>query len=257
MLVSDQITNTRPWLSVVIPARDEGERLPPTLRLLRSKLSLLGTRYEIIVVDDGSSDDMWVKLLQAFGRSIRMISHRKRRGIAAAFRSGAMIAGGEYVMLCPADICDFSFLSDALKKCRDADVISVSKRHPQSVVVGYDKWRWFLSNSYHRMVTLLFRIPKCCRDTHYIKIYRSSLLRDILPLCRMNSAAGETEIIFYAAQKGARMLDISGKIVHNHSHSKTSLSIVVETFLDLLRLWTRLQICHVEPKCASLPLGSD
>jgi len=230
------------WLSVVIPAKDESERLPETLRLLMLELRSLEITHEIIVVDDGSKDGTLEKSIRRFGPSIKMLRHEKRRGIAAAFRSGAKISRGTYVMLCPADICDFSFLSYALNRCRNADVVSVSKRHPRSVVTGYDKWRWFMSNNYHRIVTILFRIPKTCRDTHYIKIYRSDLLRQILPRCRINGAVGETEMIYYAAEMGARMLDIPGRVVHNHNNSKTSWRTVLEAFLDLMGLWIRLQV---------------
>ena len=242
--ISKEMVRGGPLLSVVIPAKDESERLPQTLQGLRSELELLEITYEIIVVDDGSKDDTREKLAKIFGQSINLLSHKKRRGLAAAFRSGASNAQGKYIMLCPADISDFSFLSDSLESCRNFDLVSVSKRHPESIVIGYDKWRWFLSNNYHRIVTLLFNIPKSCRDTHYIKIYRSDLLREILPFCRVNGAVGETEMIFYAAQKGAKMLDIPGRVVHNHNNSKTSLRRVVETFLDLIRLRIHLPVAR-------------
>lgn len=243
--VVERPKQARPWLSAVIPANDESERLPETLRLLKFELDSLGVEYEIVVVDDGSSDGTQEKLTQMFGRSISVLNHEKRRGIAAAFRTGARISRGRFVMLCPADICNFSFLSYALKRCKNADILSVSKRHPQSVVIGYDKWRWFLSNNYHRIVTVLFKIPKSCRDTHYIKIYRSELLREILPLCRINGAVGETEIVYHAAKMSARMEDVPGRVIHNHNHSKTTLRRVIETFLDLMKLWTRSHIVKI------------
>lgn len=240
--VCEPVTRNRPWLSVVIPAKDESERLPETLRLLMFELKLQKISYEIVAVDDGSTDGTMNELTQMLEAPLKVLHHEKRMGIAAAFRSGAMISRGKYVMLCPADICDFSFLQEATQSCRHVDLVSVSKRHPKSVVVGYDKWRWFLSNNYHRFVTLLFRIPDRCRDTHYIKIYRADLLSEILPLCKINGAVGETEIVYHAARIGARMLDIPGRVIHNHSGSKTSMRRVVETLLDLMRLWIYLQI---------------
>jgi hypothetical protein len=91
----------------------------------------------------------------------------------------------------------------------------------------------------------MFRIPDCCRDTHYVKIYRSDLLRRISPLCRINGAVGETEIIFFAAHSGAKMLDIPGRIIHNHNGSKTSFRRVAETFLDLIIFRIRLQVTRI------------
>jgi len=221
-------------LSVVIPAKNEEARLPNTLQQVAHRLDALGVSYEIIVVDDGSRDKT-AFVAKLYGA--RVVNHLRSKGIAAAFRSGARISRGEAVMLCPADICDFSFLAEAASSARLFDVVSVSKRHPKSVVVGYDRWRWFLSNGYQRCVQSLFGKSEICTDTHYVKLYNRKALRDILDKCRLNGPVGETEIMLYARDAGCTFFEVPARIVHNGDGSKMSFSLILQTASELLRLY--------------------
>jgi glycosyltransferase involved in cell wall biosynthesis len=221
------------YLSVVIPAKNEETRLPGTLIRLAHTLQALGVDYEVIVVNDGSVDDT-AQIARVLGS--RVITHPQSRGIAAAFRVGAKVANGAVVMLCPADIEDFAFLKHAIAASKAYDVVSISKRHPKSVVIGYSKWRWFLSNYYHRFVCFLFGNLECT-DTHYIKLYDRFALRWLIKGCRINGPVGETEIMLRAKKVGCTFYEIPAKILHNTRGSKTSIKLVVRTVGELLRLW--------------------
>lgn len=228
------VTKATCYLSVVVPARNEEDRLAGTLILLAQTLEPMGIDYEVIVVDDGSIDNT-ANIAKILGA--RVISNYKSRGIAAAFRSGAEIAKGSVVMLCPADIEDFSFLREAISASKAYDVVSVSKRHPDSVVIGYDKWRWFLSNSYHGFVNLLFHKFEECTDTHYVKLYDGVVLQWIIKRCRINGPVGETEIMLYARKAGCTFFEIPARILHNAHGSKTSPKLILRTISELFRLW--------------------
>jgi hypothetical protein len=230
-------------LSVVIPARNEEDRLPDTLEELTQRLDVLGMTYEIIVVNDGSQDKT-AALAKSHGA--RVISHSHGKGIAAAFRSGARVSRGETVMLCPADICDFTFLPEAARSLRFFDVVSVSKRHPQSVVVGYGRWRWLLSNGYQRCVQSLFGRLEICTDTHYIKLYNREVLLDILDKCRLDGPVGETEIMLYARDAGCTFFEVPARIIHNGNGSKTSFALVLQTISELLRLYLHRRLASFQ-----------
>jgi glycosyltransferase involved in cell wall biosynthesis len=220
-------------LSVIIPARNEENRLPNTLELLTNRLALLGVSYELIVVDDGSQDNT-VGVARAWKANI--VEHGNGKGIAASFRSGVRKSHGKIVMLCPADIYDFSFLDDAMKATQSFDVISVSKRHKKSIVLGYTKLRWFLSNGYDMCVKLLFGRFETCTDTHYIKLYNRRMLAGALRKCRLNGPVGETEIMLYSKDLGCRFFEIPGKIIHNGNGSKTSVGLILRTVNELVCL---------------------
>ncbi|MFL6513732.1 MAG: glycosyltransferase family 2 protein [Chthoniobacterales bacterium] len=96
--MSDPITG--PDLSVVVPVFNEEENIP----LLQSELAttLAGTDYEIIFVDDGSTDRTAVRIEQS--PSVRLIRFEENRGQSAAIYAGAQAARGRVIVFIDADL---------------------------------------------------------------------------------------------------------------------------------------------------------
>lgn len=223
-------------LSIVIPAKNESLRLPNTLENLTNSLESLQISHEVIVVNDGSNDKTAI-VAKIYGAKV--IHHSQNKGITAAFKTGAKHSIGSTIMLCPADINNFDFLEEAWQACQKFDVISVSKRHPRSTVIGYTPWRWSLSNGYHFLVNLLFGNIGTCTDTHYIKFYRSKILKPILKKTKFYGPVGETEIMLHARKTGATFFEVPAKIVHKNAHSKTSIKLVFQTIGQMIVLRIR------------------
>ncbi len=80
-----------PEVSILVPAADEAENLPEFLRQTREVLLPLPYSCEVVVVDDGSTDDTAAVLqrLAAQHAFLRIVTHRARRGIADALKSAA------------------------------------------------------------------------------------------------------------------------------------------------------------------------
>jgi dolichyl-phosphate beta-glucosyltransferase len=92
-------------LSIVIPAYNESKRITPTLERISAFLEPRGTRYEILVVDDGSSDgtaDLVDDLAERIPH-LRVIRSRPNRGKGAAVRTGMLEARGLVRIMCDAD----------------------------------------------------------------------------------------------------------------------------------------------------------
>jgi glycosyltransferase involved in cell wall biosynthesis len=94
-----------PLLSVVVPAYNEEQRLPDSLRQITAYLDTQPYRSEVIVADDGSTDATaaLVEQLSASQPSLRVL-RLDHRGKGFAVRAGALAARGEYVLLCDADL---------------------------------------------------------------------------------------------------------------------------------------------------------
>ncbi len=86
-------------ISFVVPAYNEELELPPTLQAIRQAAAEVGEPYELIVVDDGSTDNT-VALARAAGAEVVTIA---RRQIAAARNAGARQARGEILFFVDAD----------------------------------------------------------------------------------------------------------------------------------------------------------
>ena len=94
--MEDQVT-----VSIIIPAYNEHEAICKVLDDTIAVMETLDTSYELLVVDDGSSDDT-VALCEAKA-GVRVISHAQNRGTGAARTTGVRAARGEYVIMTDAD----------------------------------------------------------------------------------------------------------------------------------------------------------
>src|SRR5215212_10802251 len=95
-----------PDLSVVIPVRNESANVDPLCRVLVESLELSGRSFEVILVDDGSTDDTFAKLAaqQAREPRFRVIRFRRNFGQTAAFAAGFAHARGKYIVTSDGDL---------------------------------------------------------------------------------------------------------------------------------------------------------
>lgn len=92
-------------LSIVIPAYNEAQRIEPTLRSIDTYLAASRLSYEIVVVDDGSSDDTVavVEGLSSALPALRCVATRPNRGKGHAVRVGMLASRGAVRLMCDAD----------------------------------------------------------------------------------------------------------------------------------------------------------
>ncbi len=122
-----------PYLSVVIPAFNEGDVIEQSLRKLAGVVGSLSRPWEAIVVDDGSTDDTAGKVesLVAAHPAIKLISLSRNFGQQSAISAGLDAARGAYVAVMDADLQDppevmIEMLKEAEKGC---DVVYGVRRH--------------------------------------------------------------------------------------------------------------------------------
>ncbi len=98
----------RPELSVVVPMYDEADVLPLLVHRLREVLDGLGGAYEVLAVDDGSTDATPVTLqrFRASWPQLRVVRLRANAGHQAAISAGLALARGAYVATLDADLQD-------------------------------------------------------------------------------------------------------------------------------------------------------
>lgn len=115
-------------LSIVVPAFNEKESLGEFYSVLSSSLTKLEEPYEIIFVDDGSTDSSLetMKKLASMDKRIRVFSFRKNHGKAEALTLGFKMAKGDYVVTLDADLQDRpEEIKRLLEKLRDGyDLVS-------------------------------------------------------------------------------------------------------------------------------------
>lgn len=97
---------TNPYISVVIPLMNEEENVPELIPKIKSSLDRLKYSYEVVLIDDGSTDKTWKVLQEARGGDsrIRLIRFRRNFGQTAALKAGFDAAKGEVIITMDGDL---------------------------------------------------------------------------------------------------------------------------------------------------------
>ncbi len=226
-----------PQLSVVMPAYNEEAGLARNVGLLAARLAELGVTFEILIVDDGSTDRTGAvaDALAAADRRVRAIHHPANRGIGGGFISGVAAAAGEWLILIPADLAlDLAELGKYLDAARAADVI-VGIRSDRSDYSGY---RLLVSWINIRAIQILFGMKE--RQFNYISMYRLAVLRR-MTIAYWRSAFFHAETIIKAKALGYRLAEVEIRYVPRTSGQPTGArpKLLIRTVRDMLHFWLR------------------
>ena len=221
-----------PELSVLVPAADEAENLPELLRQMRDALAPLPYQCEVVVIDDGSLDDTPAVLRRLAGEYpfLRVVTHRMRRGIADALRSGADAARGSILAFYPADLqylpADLPGLVAPIR-AGEADIVTGAKQGE------YDKR--FVSGIYNFVCRKLFGVP--VTDLNSVKAYRREVM-DGLP----TRPDWHRFMVVIAAAQGFRLAERAIPLHPRRAgRSKFGLSRIPVGVLDLISVWFQLR----------------
>jgi len=123
-------------LSVVVPAYNEAESLPELAEWIAKVCASSSLDYELIVIDDGSTDDTWevLKLLTALNSRVRAIRFRRNYGKAAALQTGFETSAGDVVITMDADLQDSP---DEIP-----DLVRMIREEGYHIVSGWKKKRY-------------------------------------------------------------------------------------------------------------------
>ncbi len=187
-----------PFLSIVIPARDEEGSLPAVLAGVRSCAAALGLTSEMIVIDDASTDRT-AQICQAAG-DVLLIRHDKPMGCHPSTLEGFVCASGDWVLFLPAD--------GQIPPSVMGPMLEAAKAGGLDAVVGVrtpraDPFlRRILSGGYAFLLRLLLGLK--CRDVDSATLYRREPLQAVLPGVGSKSAAIAAEILLRMKASGGK-----------------------------------------------------
>jgi glycosyltransferase involved in cell wall biosynthesis len=158
-------------VSVLVPAKDEADNLPEFLQRCAGALAPAGFSFEVIIVNDGSRDasDGVLRELERQYPFLRVVSHRRQRGIADSLRSAGDVARGDVFVFYPADLQylpeDIPGLVAPILEGR-ADIVTGTKQGK------YEKA--FVSSVYNTLCRWLFGVR--VTDLNSVKAYRREVM---------------------------------------------------------------------------------
>ena len=166
----------QPSISVIIPALNEEKLLSLTVKLVVDACLSTKLNYEIIIVDDGSTDNT-LEIAFALSnqyKNIKVIRHDVNLGIGAAYKNGLSASSKEHIILIPADNAwPYESLTDIFLLIGSVDIII-----PYITTAG-DKnlFRKIISRIYTQIINTVFRL----KVPYYngIVVHRLDLVKSI------------------------------------------------------------------------------
>lgn len=233
-----------PDLSLVVPYHNVGSVLVEHIDALCGTLTSSGVTFEVIAVDDGSTDDTPLLVEAVTTPAVRSVRSAPHRGKGEALRRGLAAARGRYVGFIDGD-GDLPAANMRpfveLMRLYEPDAVVGSKRHQLSEV-DYPPLRRVYSWGFQQLVRVLFRVS--VRDTQTgIKLFRREVLAAALPLTREEGFVFDVELLALAHRLGYRQfLEAPVQLTHGFT-STISARTAVRMLLDALRVACRVRAC--------------
>ena len=202
----------RPLVSIVVPPYNEAELITTNLAAVCDYLELLRDmyRFELIVVDDGSTDDTGA-LADAFARchdDVRVLHHRTNLHLGQALRTAFAECRGDYVVTFD---CDLSYAPEHIGRLlteirtTDAKIALASPYHPDGRTTNVPPVRSFLSRGANRFLSFLAK-GRLSTLTGMVRAYDARFLRTLN--LRSTDTEINTEILYKAQLLGAQVVEI-------------------------------------------------
>jgi glycosyltransferase involved in cell wall biosynthesis len=227
-----------PYLSIVIPAHNEAAILPVTLECLREFLEERPFTAEVIVVDDGSTDNSSA-VLGEWRRSfenLRVLRNSVNLGKGASIRRGILASRGECVFVSDADLPgrpeDIVRLLEAL---RDGAAVAIASRRPTPMNSAPSAPRFLASTVYRTLVRLILNLP--LRDTQCgFKAFVREPLLPIVEGLRLGGFSFDVEFLFAAWKRGLAIREVDFEVVERRPTRHAILLHSPRMLIDLLRI---------------------
>jgi glycosyltransferase involved in cell wall biosynthesis len=204
-------------LSVIIPAFNEGHHIHANI--LQVCETLQSEDIEIIVVDDGSSDNTFEESRRTMaGHPVRAVRYPVNRGKGAALFYGFTFAEGEYIAFLDADMeIQPEYVKTFLQRLRETDAdLVIGTKVPKLGQMPF--LRRVMSLVYREFVSLLFGLS--LRETQTgIKLFRREVLEDCIPRLRVSRFAFDVELMVAASRFGYRIVEFPVEVKYNRKSS--------------------------------------
>lgn len=192
-------------ISVIMPAYNEQFQISKAVDETKRILEQSNCDFEIIVVDDGSTDNTFLEAskISSSHEEIKVVRSESNGGKGHALKCGFEHARGDLIIFLDADLDlhpeQMHVLYKYLKDSK-SDVVIGSKRHPLSKL-DYPFHRKIISNTYYMLIKMFFGLP--VRDTQTgIKLFKYEVLENVFPKVLVKRYALDLELLAVAHYHG-------------------------------------------------------
>ena len=242
--------------SFVIPAYNESERLAVSLPKIFDHIRKLDQPCEIIVVNDGSTDDTAdvVRRFMRLSPDLRLVENPGNRGKGYSVRNGMLHAQGEMMLFSDADLSSPIYEADKLFAALEqgADVAIGSRWLRAELQTERQPWYRQL---YGRLFNLALRITLGLkyRDTQCgFKAFTRSAVQTVFTRQRIERWGFDPELLFLADKYKLRTVEVPVEWAHDHRSKISPLRDGIRMGMEMLAVrWNDLKGLYRAPSTAA------
>jgi dolichyl-phosphate beta-glucosyltransferase len=223
------ISNKTPYLSIIVPAFNEAERLPTALERISEFTKTRDFLTEVIVVDNASTDAT-KDIIMDFHSRYPFIKYclMTTPGKGAAVRTGILAGQGDYLLICDADLAVpveeiGKFLPPRLQ---DYDIAIGSREAEGAKRYGEPFYRHLMGRVFNVIVRILL-LPGILDTQCGFKCFRRDTAHELFSISSINGWSFDVEILYIARLKGRRIVEVP---VRWYYGEKSKVRPVVDTW---------------------------
>jgi dolichyl-phosphate beta-glucosyltransferase len=228
-------------ISVIIPAYNEAQRLPVTLRRVHEYLNSSANDFEIIVVDDGSTDSTESEVMKAASEfpGIRLIKNETNRGKGFSVRRGILASTKGLILMTDSDLSTpIEEVAKLLPFVLDDFEMAIGSRAmaESDLAVRQPWYREGMGKIFNVLVRTM--VLGGIKDTQCgFKLMQGKAARKVFEKCRIDGFSFDVEALYVARTLGYRIKEIPVRWLNSPASRVRILKDSLRMFLDLL--WIR------------------
>ncbi len=228
-------------ISIVIPAYNEEKRIKGSLSETCAFLNNSGWNYEIIVVDDGSSDgtSQIVESMVTYFPNVTLVRYEKNKGKGHALRTGVLLTKGDFVLVMDADL---STPIEELQKLMPHlsgggfDIAIGSRALALSDIIKKQPWwRRGMGKTFNQIVKMLviggFSDTQCG-----FKLFTGDVARNLFLEAKIDRFAYDVEILARAKRKGCGIKEVPIRWIDSPESRVDPMKDSLKMLADLVRI---------------------
>ena len=201
-----------PQLSIVIPCYNEEQRLPRTIARIERYLADKGVSYELILVDDGSSDGTRKIMDEAAerNRSVRLEALPHNRGKGRALAEGVAAARGAEILVTDADLSTPIEELDKLRaELRKGAGVAIGSRalRGSRVEVSQPIYRVLMGKAFNILVQAVL-LPGIWDTQCGFKLFRADVAHDAFAALTTDGFGYDPEVLYRAKKRGVKIAEV-------------------------------------------------